>query len=327
MSLLSDLLSKISNTQPRKDVPPAFRSTISLLKGKETVKKRLIIITVSVIVVVVSGFIAGSFIGQITGKKGTFQDSNLKIQDIKSRVQKQEPKIQDVKTQAPAPPSPPLPAADIKPEAKSAKPEIIASYKKETRGKKKPLSLKKSRAAGHALNKEKQKIAAEPPVNDKPAADSPEKDSYLYIANTFEAKKDYPRAIASYKEVLLLDPRNYRVLNNIASLLVRTDSFEEAKAYSQMTLNIKRDYVPGLINMGIALAGLKEPSAEGYLLQVLKLEPDNRYAVLNLAILSEKQGNYRKAAEYYSKLQRLGDAEGRTGLERLSRTDKHKVSQ
>lgn len=321
MSLLSELLSKIRTIQPRKDAPPGLRNTISLLKGKEAVNKRLILLTVFVIIAVISGFITVSFIGQITGKKETSRDSNISIQEIKSRAQKQEPKIQDVKTQVPAPPPPPAPAADMKPETKSAKSETIVPSKKEIRRKKKPVSFK-----GRALNKEKQKIAAEPPVNNKPAVDSPEKDSYLYIANTFETKKDYPRAIASYKEVLLLEPGNYRVLNNIASLLVRANSFEEAKAYSQMTLNIKKDYVPGLINMGIALAGLKEPSSEGYFLQALQLEPDNRYALLNLAILFEKQGNYKKAAECYSKLQSLGVAEGRTGLQRLQRTGAGSVS-
>ncbi|MFN3479868.1 MAG: tetratricopeptide repeat protein, partial [Thermodesulfovibrionales bacterium] len=78
------------------------------------------------------------------------------------------------------------------------------------------------------------------------------------------------------------------------------------------------DYVPGLINMGIVLAKLGDVrEAESYLLQSLTLEPDNRHAIFNIALLYEKEGNYEKAREYYLRLKQLGDARGVLGLDRI----------
>jgi tetratricopeptide (TPR) repeat protein len=106
-------------------------------------------------------------------------------------------------------------------------------------------------------------------------------------------------------------------MNNIASIFLQLNSFEDAKTYSQMALSHKNDYVPSLINVGIALArlGITE-EAESYLVRALTLEPDNRYALFNIAILYEKKENFKKAREYYLKLHQLGDMQGSIGLER-----------
>lgn len=138
------------------------------------------------------------------------------------------------------------------------------------------------------------------------------------MARNYEMKKDYPNAIASYKNVLKIEPKNFRVMNNIASILIQLNSFEDAKSYSLLSLSYKNDYVPALINYAIASAklGVTE-DAENYLLRALQLEPDNRQAIFNIAVLYENRGDYKKAREYYLKLQRLGDVQGKEGFERL----------
>jgi len=44
MSILADILSKIKHLEPRRDIPPGLRSTVSALRKKELNKRRVIIL-------------------------------------------------------------------------------------------------------------------------------------------------------------------------------------------------------------------------------------------------------------------------------------------
>jgi len=309
MSLLSDLLSKIKHPEPRKDVPPGLRSMVSTLKKKEFNRRRLALFMAFAVMALGSGFVTVYLVGiylptselralkseqpSPTGSAAQTPQETSRGQVI---VNSQEKKVEMVRTQK---------------EGEEKKIE-----KKVSPG---PLKIQKTfeDTSQPVQGRKTQPETVEVANIEKPKVDSSEKDLYLYMAGNYESRKDYPNALASYKKVLSIEPMNYRVMNNIASILLQLNSIEEAKNYLQNAFNIKNDYVPGLINMGIALARLGETEkAEGFLLRAHTLEPDNRRTIFNIAILYEKKGNYEKAREYYLRLQRLGDTEGSLGLER-----------
>jgi Tfp pilus assembly protein PilF len=330
MSLLSDLLSKIRHPEPRRDVPPGLRSMVSTLKKKEFNRRRLALFMAFAVMALGSGFVTVYLVG-IYPTKDT--------KDVKQVAEYKRP-ISEPKSEQP---SLPYRAAHTPEEtsrgqvmvnSQEKKVEMVRTQKEgeEKKIKKKvrpePLKIQKtfedtSQPVQDVDNiyvlqgRKTQPETVEVANIEKPKVDSSEKDLYLYTAGNYESRKDYPNALASYKKVLDIEPRNYRVMNNIASILLQINSSEEAKTYLQKAFDIKNDYVPGLINMGIALAKLEETEkAEGFLLRAHTLEPDNRRTIFNIAILYEKKGNYEKAREYYLRLQRLGDTEGGVGLER-----------
>ncbi|MEE9164677.1 MAG: tetratricopeptide repeat protein, partial [Nitrospinota bacterium] len=145
------------------------------------------------------------------------------------------------------------------------------------------------------------------------------KDLQFYLARSYENKKDYSKAFDSYKQILDVDPDNYLVMNNISSLLLHLEAFEESIEYSEMALNIKEDYVPSLINLGIAYIKSGNLTAgEGYLLKVLSIEPSNKHALFNIALLYEKIGEYDKAYGSYQRLSKMRDFQGYLGLARIA---------
>lgn len=351
MSLLSDLLSKIKHLEPKRDVPPGLRSTVTASKKKESHKKRLIFFAAFLVIALISGFLAvylmeTFFSGdlkygmeqkkQVT-KHNAQSIDNRSVSDTQHSAKNLEPQNQNQE-------KPSLIGKTVQPPKEVKSEQIIIDNQKKSLSLQAKQSERKEKSEGNIPQKgmAEKKAGTEPASSQKVLSeadqttqkgkailktedktyaekpDSSEKDLYLYMARNYENKRDYPNALASYKKVLSIEPKNFRVMSNIASILIQLNSFEDAKTYSQMALSHKGDYVPGLINAGIAIARLEMPEdAENYLLRALTLEPDNRQALLNIAILYEKKSNYKKAREYYLKLQRLGDTQGSIGLERI----------
>jgi Tfp pilus assembly protein PilF len=116
-----------------------------------------------------------------------------------------------------------------------------------------------------------------------------------------------------------MEPNNYAVMNNISSMLIHLGSYEESMRYAQRALNIRKDYVPSLVNMGIDYSFLgKTSESESYFRRALTIEPANRYALLNLALLYEKQSAFDMADQYYVRLSHEGDAQGYLGSARIA---------
>ncbi len=351
MSLLSDLLSKIKHLEPKRDVPPGLRSSVTTSKKMESQKKRLIFLAAFLTIALISGFLAvylmetylsGNLKHGIEQKKQVTEHNAQSINNrsetsTQNYAKNSEPQTQDKEKSS-------LIGKTVEPAKDVGNEQIIIENQKENLSMQAKQSEIKRKLEVNIPQKEmaEKKASPEPIGSQKILAetdqttqdrktilttenktylekpDSSEKDLYLYMARNYENKRDYSNALASYKKVLNIEPKNYRVMSNIASILIHLNSFEDAKNYSQMALSHKNDYVPGLINAGIALArlGLLE-DAENYLVRALTLEPDNRQALLNIAILYEKKDNYKKAREHYLRLQRLGDTQGSIGLERI----------
>ncbi|TAN41675.1 MAG: tetratricopeptide repeat protein [Nitrospirae bacterium] len=145
------------------------------------------------------------------------------------------------------------------------------------------------------------------------------RDAYLYTAQTYEARKDYDKAMLNYKKALELDPQNYILMNNAGTAALNKGLYEEAIKYYNSALALKQNYVPSLINLGLAyIRTNKQAEGEAYLTKAVKIEPLNKMALLNLGIFHELKDNYENAANYFAEISRMGDQQGYLGLARVA---------
>ena len=300
MSILADILSKIKHLEPRRDIPPGLRSTVSALRKKELNKRRVIILLIFAAIALSSGsvtvYLMQTYLPRTTESHGGkavvrgLPGEGLKEVEphttIKQPEYKPEYKREEIKRKP------------------TVRPEIIAQKEKP----KVEEIVSPVRRQGHFSNG----------VKEQPDVRTSENDLYLYMGGNYEKKGDHYNAISSYKKVLDIEPRNYRVINKIAYILIQIASYEEALKYLDSALSIRHDYVPALINTGILYAKAEKFSeAEKYLLKALSLEEANQPALFNIATLYEKQGKYDLARGYYLRLKNLGNDQGRLGIERI----------
>lgn len=341
MSLLSDLLSRVSHPEHGKDVPPGLKSTIADIKAGEPGKIRFVFLSTFFVFLVISGFAAVYFIESYYGAGiPKSPDATSKAQKPPGRdrlsMAESKPRTQDSKRPWPAVR---VPVANDK----AAILQTPAAKKKDTRlqmhsqaGRTEKRVIHESRVivvkSGRLSGQKSFQTVEGRPVDDKkmrPAeageagierheGKSAEKDSYLYLAENYERRKDFSNALSSYKKALDAEPGNYRVMNKIAYIFLQIGLYEEAIRYLQDALDIRHDYIPALINAGIAYAKTgRFPDAEGSILKALSLEKTSQAALLNIAITYEMQGRYDLARNYYSKLQRMGNEQGRSGIDRI----------
>jgi len=318
MSLLADLLSKVRHhqQQPRKDIPPGLKNIILDSNKKEALKRRIILISIFSALTIISGLTAVYLMQSYFAGDRIQKTESFDYAQGRHRAQG-------------APSSQAGQVAQVTKEA-GGRQLIVDSQQKRP----KTVKTRESKGKENAGEEEAQPVQEEKTQQakvsaakvEKPKVDTSEKDAYIYMARSYELKKDYSNALSSYKKALNIEPKNYRIMNNIAYIFIQLDSFEEAMDYLQMAINVANDYVPALINMGIVHARLGRPSeAEGYLSRAVILEPYNKHALFNIAFFYEGQGNADRAQDYYLRLQRTGDIHGYLGLarikEKLGRTD------
>lgn len=306
MSLIADLLSKVKHEGIKRDVPPNLKQVVEDSTEKAAIKKKVIILSALLLAAVITGFGAVYFIE-------TFMQPVTVTGPVRPH-----PLSAQKQTISPAPaPVPPAPSPEAQvPESPKPSPE-----KKFVRRHKPALALSgKSYKSGPALDTPVNPPA--PPENSPlpghlTREQSEARDMHLYAAKTYESKKDYQQALSNYKDALQLEPDNYLIMNNISGVMLRIGRYNDALLYARNALMHNNNYVPAIINTGIASIELNNP-AEGqkYLAKALSLDPSNRGAMLNLAIVNEKTGEYDKAHAYFYKLAELGDVQGYLGLAR-----------
>jgi Tfp pilus assembly protein PilF len=144
------------------------------------------------------------------------------------------------------------------------------------------------------------------------------RDSFLLAARSAELRRDLHQAIKLYRKAVDADPNNYRILTNIAGLNIQLGNFSEALTMAQQALAQRPEFLPALVNGGIAAARLgKDQDAVGSFSQALTIEPTNRGALYNLALLRERSGATVEAAALYRRLMETGDGQGYLGAGRL----------
>ena len=322
MSLISDLLSKVKQRKSNRDVPPILKDAVLKLTTERQTRKRLAIALLIAVAFIGAGFCAvylreylkkpPSIVRSPVASTPAFEPAS---RAASSALQAQ-PKVEEV---AAALKAPNLTETSAKPERGKDSPNLSRRKKTITKkyvegiGQEKNGSMnemRRDRASGEEL----------PGATKAPRGlTRDDKDFALYTARTYEMQRKYHQALSHYKDVLTMEPNNYAVMNNISCMLIHLGSYEESIRYAQKALNIRKDYVPSLVNMGIDYSCLGKPSeSESYFRRALTIEPANHYALLNLALLYEKQSAFDKADQYYVRLSQEGDAQGYLGSARIA---------
>jgi len=300
MSILADILSKIKHLEPRRDIPPGLRSTVSALRKKELNKRRVIILLIFAAIALSSGSVTVYLMQTYLPRTTESHGGKAVVRGLPGEGLK-----------------------EVEPHTTIKQPEYKPEYKREEI-KRKPtvrpeiIAQKEKPKVEEIVSPVRKQGPFSNGVKEQPDVRTSENDLYLYMGGNYEKKGDHYNAISSYKKVLDIEPRNYRVINKIAYILIQIASYEEALKYLDSALSIRHDYVPALINTGIVYAKAEKFSdAEKYLLKALSLEEANQPALFNIATLYEKQGKYDLARGYYLRLKNLGNDQGRLGIERI----------
>ena len=326
MSLLADLLSRVKHQQTKMDVPPNLRN---IVVRQSAHKRKILLLSVFFAVAVISGISIIYFTPHIKSVSGKKEPAAYKPTETTATPEKgMQPEArseQDNRLQPPQATDNRLSETTEKvKERKTAESKTSKGFKAvKTKEAKKVRDSKTAKREKFASVSDISPEPAPPAVPQPPTAPldvrtSSQRDAYLYIAKDYEIRKEYSTAMAYYKRILEIDKNNFNVMNNIAYILLHLGLFDESLRYSLMALDIKKDHVPALINIGIAYARADNTStAETYMKRAVTIEPDNQSVILNLAVLYEKQKDYPKAFEYFSKLSRFGNIAGLLGVARI----------
>ena len=326
MSLITDLLSKVRKKEPRRDIPPILKDEVLQSKADRRSRRRLMVILILAFLLIAAGF---GVIYVVESIRGPSLLARSPATDT--------PPVQSARTPMAPPPSPGTDtgiSASTSGDAKATERAVAPPVQKKdfsnpSRGKIGMNKYAKGLApeeAGRARSMKQVKTAA----GEQTEVDTTrgkmtrhDKDMSLYTARTYEAQKNYRQALLHYKKVLAVEPNNYVVMNNVASMLIYLGSYEEAIRHAEKALTIRRGYVFSLINIGISYGCLgKQSESESYFRKALMIEPSNRFALLNLGLLHEKQEAFNNADQYFRKLSEAGDAQGYLGLARSAEKQK-----
>jgi tetratricopeptide (TPR) repeat protein len=322
MSLITDLLSKVKQREPKRDVPPILKDTVVQSTAERRTRKRLMVALALVFAVVAAGFGAIYLIDFLKEPSLVTRApvvATTTIQPAPQVVTPQPSQQSEVRTPATADEDPKAIETAVTP-ARGKDSLTHPSEKKLTRKKYAKGIKPEARDRLKEIRQEKAS-GVEPMGSEKETKrfSKEDRDAALYVARTYEIQKKYRQALSRYMEVLEMEPTNYAVMNNVSSMLIYLGSYEEAIRYAQKALNVRKDYVPPLINMGIGYGQLgKYFESENSFLKALEIEQANQYALLNIGLLYEKQGAFDKANKYFVKLSETGDAQGYLGLARLA---------
>ena len=322
MSLITDLLSRVKQREPRRDIPPILKDAVFKSAMERQTRKRLVTVLLITLVFIGAGFGAAYLMkylkelpSAVRAPVATTPASEPASQLASSALQAQ-PKVEEI---APASKAQNVTETAVKPERGGTSPDHPRRKKTVTKKYVKGIG---QGASGFTNETRREKASgAELPETTKASRgfNRDDKDFALYTARTYEMQRKYHQAVSHYKDVLAMEPNNYAVMNNISSMLIHLGSYEESMRYAQRALEIRKDYVPSLVNLGIDYSCLgKASESESYFRRALTIEPANHYALLNLALLYEKQSAFDKADQYYARLSQEGDAQGYLGSARIA---------
>lgn len=302
MSILSDILSRVKQQQPKRDVHPGLSSSVSAIKQEES-RRRKILLFATVISIFTGLGLAAIYLNDRYGLNEVSVAASQKTREAGIN-----------QTTVPVAPTIPTATSIKGPAAKPAK-------------NKTPSALTKPEAlpAAHpteAIESRKPEIPGEiqHPVPSREEHIPGAKEQHLYAAEGYEKGDDLLNAASEYNKALEIESDNYRIINKIASLLIKMGRNDEAAGYLKNSLNIKSDYIPALVNSAIVSAKMgKNTEAETSLLKAISIDGTSQAALLNIALLYEREKRYDQARDYFSRLRKLGDKNGELGLQRLER--------
>ncbi len=327
MSNLLNKLSKLNRTPGKGEVPPDIREKVLRADETRRSKHRYLLCVVVSICAVLLGFGARSYLNKapgplLTDSKTTFpQTVPVAPQMIISSARKT-PIAVDTAQSATIASSLPVQTASstLKTEQHMAAP---------ARAKKSPLPGRMALSSMTAKRNEARSASLNTVVkaNDAAAAvsapqaqpiDKEARDAILTSAKSAEKRKSYNEALRLYQKALSYDQDNYCLMNNTASMYIRLGEYPAGLSMSDKALLLAPDYIPALINQGIARNALGNPieAAESFA-KAVRLDPANKTALYNLALFNEKNGKLDAAAQAYLRLAKVSDVQGMIGLARI----------
>ncbi|MBC8414522.1 MAG: tetratricopeptide repeat protein [Nitrospira sp.] len=329
MSLLADMLSKVKQSEPKREVPPNLKSIVEGAKKEPSSKRKYIILSLVLGVVIIGGFALTYVVSQLAGSN----ESNITVAD--SSFDSDDQVLPDVPVGPSAeavsdnviPPAEkiieplPLPAAEIaSPNETNIKKVELKKLPEQVLIEEAPVITVSDDSGDIELAGQEKK--ALPAVKESAEVLAAlQKDTLLYSARESEKRGQYAEALASYKKLLEITGGDIAALNNVAFIYLTLGLPEQAAAYARKALEIKPDHVPSLINMGISLARAGQTEeAEKMLLQAAAAEPENEHALMNLSLLYEGQDRRQEASKYYTTLIALGNVRGSLGMARIYET-------
>ena len=141
----------------------------------------------------------------------------------------------------------------------------------------------------------------------------------LKLGDLYSLKEKYNESAAKYEEVITKNPNNIDVF--IKAIWINIDKLEnpdKALELAQKTIQFHPEKAMSYNLAGWALTAQGEfESAENYLTQALKMEPNLDAANLNIGWLYEQQGSLTLAKEYYKKAYILGQGNSVANLAAL----------
>jgi tetratricopeptide (TPR) repeat protein len=342
MGYLTNLLSKIKQTEPEKKTPPGLRDTITSLKKKDAGKRRIVFLSIFLVASLSLGLATAYFMDYLNRDPGRHTETSVPEPMLSSEESLDSSKPISDQQRTPL-------SVPVRLDNTGLSSESPGNRTSSDKGPKKEITIVKQLQVKEIApetgpepdNTQNVLYGEETDLgqvkNDVRKTDPGEEHSedvvhdeennkeieeqithFFYLARNYEQSGDLSRAVEHYKKVLQIDPQNYRTMNNIAALFIKMNLWEESLDYLQDSFKLKNNYVPTLINLGIVYAKKERTSeAESSLLKAISLEEENRAALFNIAVLYENQGAYDRAREYYQRLKILGKSEGMEGLRRL----------
>ena len=323
MSLLADLLSKVKHQDQQSSVPPDLARIIQKSAQKKKVERKFIVLLVIMLLFVVIGFGAVYFFESYLASPS------------KSIAARQDLAPRETQRNIPPPPPPATPQASVAQQTpqtappvsqQESRPEPKIAPKIETKAPSAETQKPKIETTSQPMEtKQDRKVAARPRTTQPSKRSSEtsenlkaERDILIYSARSNEYNKNYSQTVTDYKKALEKDPRNYLIMNSLASALIKTGAFEEAIRYSRDALNYQKNYIPALINLGIAhIQNGNMTEGETYLTRARTIDPTNKAVLLNLALLYERLPNYQESLTHFQKLSEMKDIRGYLGMARV----------
>jgi Tfp pilus assembly protein PilF len=316
MSLVADLLSKISSKKIGGDIPPTLARTVFDSQKKTTQRRKLVIAGGVAAFLGAAGLLSVYYLDMLAG-------SSLMTHSTKKNLEIPKGGDTGQNGQSPAPPQEKkaLPAI-AQPESVKQSPPAVATDGHSGRNRASLSDNLDRSTPGTGASKPGAAVSGNDssnPAKEIVAKHRAEKDELLYAARSHEAAREYDEALDLYKKALDLDRQNHVLLNNIAGILLAKGAFKEAAGYARTSLDVNGNYVPSLINLGIASVRLgKAEEGKAALFKAVLLQPSNTQALMNLAVLLEGRADYEEARHYYSRLAAAKDSQGYIGIARVA---------
>jgi tetratricopeptide (TPR) repeat protein len=132
---------------------------------------------------------------------------------------------------------------------------------------------------------------------------------HFSLGQAYSLDNDPVRAIESYRATLVHDPKSALVRARLAAELVKIGAFAEAKTFCEEAIQLDPKYVDSyLLLAGIQVAAKEYEGALATYEKSLKVDPNNRDALLYLGVTLAEVGQVKEGIGQLEKLVKLKDS-------------------